>query len=134
RVLSPEGTQWRRAGLTRRVAVYASQMATSQTSILIAVQLGQGIGQPAQNAAFFDWQVLAAAFAQGQQLRLQGLQLIDAPADVANVFVQQDVDIPAVLAVLVPDAKEFADFIMRHVQGAAIPDERQAFGMFFLID
>jgi len=68
----------------------------------------------------------AAALAQVDQLLLQRLQARDAGVHVLDVFVDQRVDVLALIPRTVAQGQQAADFVQRHIQASAIADEGQA--------
>ncbi len=66
-----------------------------------------------------------ALFAQHLQLLLQLAQLADASGDMADVLVEQRVDLAALGLRLVLEAQQHADLVQRQVQRPAMPHEGQ---------
>lgn len=76
----------------------------------------------------------AALQTQRLQLLLERLQLRDARGHVADVVVQQLVDLTAIVLRRIAEFQQAADFVERHVQRTAAPDEAQALGMLVVVD
>ena len=56
-------------------------------------------------------------------------QLADAGGDMADVLVEQSVDLAAILRGRFPQCDEGTDLVERHVQVAALPDEGEPLGV-----
>ena len=67
--------------------------------------------------------------AQVEQLRLQGLQAINARLDVVDVLVDQRIHAFALVLRAVAQVEQAADFFEGHVQAAAIADKDQPLGV-----
>lgn len=87
------------------------------------------LGHAVQDAAMGHVALLGAACAQGLELALEGAQLADALADVADVFVHQRVDGAAIGAGLLAPAQKGLDFLQRQAQPPALADEGQLLGV-----
>lgn len=72
--------------------------------------------QAAQNPAVACILRHHALLAQPLELLLQPPQFPDPCGDVADVFIEQGVDIPAVLAGRVLEPQQHPDFVERHVE------------------
>jgi hypothetical protein len=71
-----------------------------------------------------------AAFApQLPELPLQRLQFRDPLFHVTDMGVQKRVDLPAILIRRGAKSEQNTDFVQRHVQGTAVANERQQFGV-----
>lgn len=81
------------------------------------------VGQALQNPAILHCMCCATAVAQVGQLRLQCGQLRDAMGDVLDMFIQEGIDLPAILFRSVPKTEQAADFVQRHIERPAVPDE-----------
>ncbi len=68
------------------------------------------------------------------QLFFQFFEVVYALFDMADVFVQQGVHPVAAFFRPVFEMKQDADFVQRHVQRTAMPDEKQPFDMDVRID
>lgn len=84
------------------------------------------VQQLLQDAAFGQVARRRAALAQRLQLVAQRLQLLDARADMAQVGVEQRIDLAALRALRVPDRQQRADLLQIHVQRPAVADQAQA--------
>src|SRR5690606_32515749 len=124
---------WKKS-IAGRILLLAGRLAMHAMIAGMALDLRQRVGQAAPDAAFLYGQVLATAGAQRLQLCLQGRKLLDAPSHVADMLVQQDIDIAAVPAIFVLDAQQFADLVLGHVQRPAVADKGQTLGMLLGID
>jgi hypothetical protein len=80
--------------------------------------------QPVQDGAVLCDSV--ALFPQGSQLALQLLQLANASGDLLEVLVQYFVDLLAVVTRCVLETGERPNLVERHVERAAMADEREA--------
>jgi hypothetical protein len=76
----------------------------------------------------------AALQAQRLQLFFKRLEFGDSRGHVADVVVQQLVDLAAIVLRRVAEFQQAADLAERHVQRAAAPDEAQALGMLVVVD
>lgn len=70
-----------------------------------------------------------AQLTQTFELRLQLPQFTDSLCDMTYVVIQQHIDFAAVLRRCVLKTQQNADLGKRHVQAAAMPDERQTLDM-----
>lgn len=87
-----------------------------------------------QDAALVVPGFAAAALAQFHQLLLQGLEAVDAGADVLDMVVDQVVDAFAAVFGAVAQTQQAADLFEGHVEDAAVADERQAFDVGLGVD
>ena len=87
-------------------------------------------GQFGQDAALASLLRFMAAFPQGLELPLQRSQLLDAGSHMTNVFVEQIVHLLAIFVRRVFEAQQHSDFVQRHVQPSAVPNERQPVNVF----
>src|SRR5690606_34865697 len=88
--------------------------------------IGLHLGQAVQNAAVFGSVAAGrAALAQRQKLGLQLLQLADARVDVGDVLVEDLVDRFAVALAAVGQRQDGADFLVGHIERAAVADQAQ---------
>ena len=76
----------------------------------------------------------AAKLAQTLELLLQLPQFTDTLHDMSNVLVQQCIHFAAVFRRRILESQQKADFIERHIQAPAVPDERQSLGLCIAID
>jgi len=72
--------------------------------------------------------------AQALELLLQLLQFVDARGNVPDVGGQQRVHVAAVRAGGVLEAQKYTDLVQRHVQRAAMADERQPLDVLGAVD
>lgn len=63
------------------------------------------------------------------QLFLQGTQFVDAHLDMVDMFVDQAIGRRAVGLRCIAQGQQFADFLLGHIQRAAVADKRQALDM-----
>ena len=92
------------------------------------------VGQLVENAAVGGVLRLVALLAQALELLFQQAQPTDARSHMADVRVQQGVDIAAVAGGGILEAQQRADLVQRHVQAPAMPYERQACGLGLVVD
>ena len=90
--------------------------------------------QPLQNPALIDIRPFTTALAQVEQLCLQRHQPIDPRLDVVDVLVDQRIHAFTLILRTVAKGQQAADFLEGHVEGAAVADEGQAFGVGLGID
>ena len=70
-----------------------------------------------------------AGFPQMDELLFQLPQLANALGNMADVFIQERIDLLAVLRGRILELQQHADLVQRHVQAPAMPDERQPLRM-----
>ena len=75
-----------------------------------------------------------ATLAQGLELFLQFFQITYPLADMADMRIEQGIDAVATFVRLVLEMQQDTDFLERHVQRTAMPDEQQPFGMIIRIN
>ena len=78
-----------------------------------------------QDAAFARAAMLVALGAQGNQLPFQRLYAAQALADTAELIVDQLVDVAAIGLQMRDEIEQSLDVGQRHVEFAAMPDERE---------
>ena len=90
--------------------------------------------QPLQNPALINIRPFATALAQVEQLCLQRQQTIDPRLDVMDMLVDQRIHAFTLILRTVAKGQQAANFFQGHVEGAAVADEGQAFGVGLGID
>ena len=104
-----------------------------------STHLGDGRGVPRlasqarQDAALFGRLRIGAAFAKYLEVPFERPQFADSLRDVADVLVQQGVDVSAVFPGCVLEAQQHAHLVERHVEAAAVADELQTFQVLGLV-
>lgn len=87
------------------------------------------VGQAVHDAAVFDRMLAVALVAQRRQLRLQLLKFFNTRVDVRDVLVDQRMHAAAAVRRRVGQTQQCADFVVSHVERAAIANEAQALDM-----
>jgi len=90
-------------------------------------------GQSLQDAAISGSLRAVTLGAQGIELDLQTLEFFNALGHMADMLVQQGIDLAAVLLRCIPELQQTAHFIERHIERAAMADELQPFHMLLAI-
>lgn len=93
-----------------------------------------GFTESAQDAAMSNILSLGTSGTQGRQLLLQGLEFLNPLGDVPYVLIQNVVDGFAAFFGRFPQLEQNTDFIQRHVQGSAMPDEGQLIDVGRIVD
>ena len=77
---------------------------------------------------------MAASLPQLLQLLLQRTQFLDAPGHMADVFVEQRIDVRTLRRRRILEAQQRAHLVERHVEAAAVADELQPLEVRRLVD
>src|SRR5450830_201247 len=118
---------WRPKQLDTSDAFHVGLMtAATVTTQIDRLAVVTHIGKPLQNAAILDRLRAVALRAQTLQLRLQFLQLTDALSDVADMLVQQGIDLATVVFRRIAELQQAAHFVERHIERTAVANELQA--------
>ena len=84
----------------------------------------RGAAKSLQNPAVLRWCPAAAFVPQGPELSLKGLEFRDALSDVTDMGIDKRVDLTTVFVRCGAKSEQNPDFVQRHVQGAAMANER----------
>ena len=99
-----------------------------------AARMARNLGEFIQDAAVPGVLRFPAQISQTLELLFQRPQFPNTFGDMPDVLVQQRIDLATVLGRRILEVQKNPDLVERHVQTAAMPDERQARGMGITID
>ena len=99
-----------------------------------AARMARNLGEFIQHAAVSGVLRFPAQLSQTLELLFQRPQFPNTFGDMPDVLVQQRIDLATVLGRRILEVQKNPDLVERHVQAAAMPDERQARGMGITID
>ena len=94
-----------------------------------AARMARNLGEFIQDAAVSGVLRFPAQLSQTLELLFQRPQFPNTFGDMPDVLVQQRIDLATVLGRRILEVQKNPDLVERHVQTAAMPDERQARGM-----
>ena len=105
-------------------ALLRGRMRTRNMIVAGCVPVIRGAAKSLQNSTLLRRSPAAAFVPQRPKLALQALQFRDALFHVTDMGIQKRVDLTTVLVRCGPESQQNPDFVQRHVQGAAMANER----------
>ena len=101
----------------------------NRMALRLAFALFSRFFEPFENAAVRRGPAAGAEVLQSPQFFFKRFQFFDPLDDMADMLVQQGIHLAAIFCRRILEVQQRPDFAQRHVQRAAVPDERQTLDM-----